>query len=92
MSRVAYVDVFGDERGPTCASFLGDAAAWFARQGIRIERVMTDNAKNYTLSHDFQAALSDIRASRLTIAACATDATSSFLASCRTPIASRVCT
>lgn len=62
MSRVAYVDVFADERGPTCARFLREAAAWFARQGVRIERVMTDNAKNYVQSRDFQAALSDIRA------------------------------
>ena len=62
MSRVAYVDVLSDERGPTCARFLREAAAWFARQGVRIERVMTDNAKNYTRSHDFQTALADIRA------------------------------
>jgi transposase InsO family protein len=62
MSRVAYVDVFSDERGPTCAQFLRDAAAWFARQGVRIERVMTDNARNYVDSRDFQAALSDIQA------------------------------
>ena len=62
MSRVAYVDVFSDERGPTCAQFLRDAAAWFARQGVRIERVMTDNARNYVDSRDFQAALSDIEA------------------------------
>ncbi|HEV8698791.1 MAG TPA: IS481 family transposase [Candidatus Limnocylindrales bacterium] len=62
MSRVAYADVFADERGPTCARFLRDAAAWFARQGVRIERVMTDNARNYTLSHDFQAALVDVGA------------------------------
>jgi transposase InsO family protein len=62
MSRVAYVDVFGDERGPTCAGFLRDAAAWFARQGVRIEWVMTDNARNYTLSHDFQAALAELGA------------------------------
>jgi transposase InsO family protein len=62
MSRVAYVDVFADERGPTCAAFLREAAAWFARQGVRIERVMTDNAKNYVASRDFQAALSDIGA------------------------------
>jgi transposase InsO family protein len=61
-SRVAYVDVFPDERGPTCAAFLREAAAWFARQGVRIERVMTDNAKNYTLSRDFQAALVDLGA------------------------------
>ncbi len=33
MSRVAYVDVLSDERGPTCARFLREAAAWFARQG-----------------------------------------------------------
>ena len=62
MSRVAYVDVFADERGPTCAAFLREAAAWFARQGVRIERVMTDNAKNYTRSRDFQAALVDVAA------------------------------
>jgi transposase InsO family protein len=61
-SRVSYVDVFADERGPTCASFLREAAAWFARQGVRIERVMTDNARNYVDSRDFQAALADIRA------------------------------
>lgn len=61
-SRVAYVDVCTDERGPTCARFLRDAAAWFARQGVRIERVMTDNAKNYVDSRDFQAVLSDLRA------------------------------
>ena len=61
-SRVACVDVFPDERGPTCAAFLREAAAWFARQGVRIERVMTDNAKNYTLSRDFQAALADLGA------------------------------
>ena len=62
MSRVAYVDVFKDERGPTCAGFLREAAAWFARHGVRIERVMTDNAKNYVESHDFQAALVEIGA------------------------------
>ena len=62
MSRVAYVEVYGDERGPTCARFLRDAAAWFARQGVRIERVMTDNARNYVDSRDFQAALADLRA------------------------------
>ena len=62
MSRVAYVDAFDDERGPTCARFLREAAAWFARQGVRIERVMTDNARNYVDSRDFQVALADLRA------------------------------
>lgn len=62
MSRVAYVAAFSDERGTTCAKFLLDAAAFFASHGVRIERVLTDNAKNYTLSHAFAAALSAIGA------------------------------
>jgi transposase InsO family protein len=62
MSRVAYVDVFPDERGTTCARFLRDAGAFFARQGVRIERVMTDNAKNYVDSRAFQAALAELGA------------------------------
>ena len=48
MSRVAFVPPFRDERGTTCARFLLDAAAFFAGHGVRIERVLTDNAKNYT--------------------------------------------
>ncbi len=62
MSRVAYVAVFDDERGATCARFLLDAAAFFARHGVRIERVLTDNAKNYTLSKVFAAALAELGA------------------------------
>jgi transposase InsO family protein len=62
MSRVACVGVFGDERGTTCARFLLDAAAFFASHGVRIERVLTDNAKNYTLSRAFSAALGEIGA------------------------------
>ncbi len=62
MSRVAYVGVFGDERGTTCARFLLDTAAFFAARGVRIERVLTDNAKNYTRSRAFAAAMSEIGA------------------------------
>jgi transposase InsO family protein len=62
MSRVAYVGVFGDERGTTCARFVLDAAAFFASRGVRIERVLTDNAKNYTLSRAFAGALEEIGA------------------------------
>jgi transposase InsO family protein len=64
-SRVAYVAAFADEQGTTCASFLREAAAFFARQGVRIERVMTDNAKNYTNSRAFRAVLTDLRARHL---------------------------
>lgn len=62
MSRVAYVAPLGDERGTTCARFLLDAAAFFAVHGVRIERVLTDNAKNYTFSHAFAGALAGIGA------------------------------
>lgn len=58
-SRLAYVQAHPDERGTTCAGFLADAISWFATQGITIEAVMTDNARNYTISRDFQAVLTD---------------------------------
>ena len=67
MSRVAYAAIFPDERGTTCAAFLREAAAWFARLGVRIERVMTDNAKNYTRSRAFAGALDELGARHLTI-------------------------
>lgn len=58
-SRIAFVQVHADEKGPTCAAFLTDAIAFFAELGINVQRVMTDNAKNYVVSADFQAALGD---------------------------------
>lgn len=57
-SRVAYVDVFADERGPTTARFLLDAAAFFAKRGVRIEQLISDRAFNYTRSRTFAAATS----------------------------------
>lgn len=61
-SRVAYAGIFPDERGATCASFLREAAAFFAGHGVRIERLMTDNAKNYTRSKAFAEALTEVGA------------------------------
>jgi transposase InsO family protein len=61
-SRVAYAAILPDERGTTCAHFLRDAAAFFASHGVRIERLMTDNARNYTMSRAFAAALADLGA------------------------------
>lgn len=58
-TRIAFVQAHADEKGPTCAAFLADALAFFAQLGIDVERVMTDNAKNYVVSRDFQAALGD---------------------------------
>ena len=46
-SRLAYVEVLPDERGSTVARFLWRALSWYRRQGIRVRRVMTDNAFAY---------------------------------------------
>lgn len=61
-SRYAYVEALPDERGTTCAGFVLRAAAHFAGTGVQVERVMTDRAKNYVISADFQAALAQIGA------------------------------
>lgn len=55
-SRLAYAEVLGDERGPTCAGFWLRAEAFFRAHGVAVRRVMTDNALNYK-GHDFQRAL-----------------------------------
>jgi len=64
-SRYAYVEVHPDERGPTCAGFLARAAEHFASLGVRIEAVMTDQARNYVHSRDFQAVLAEIGATHI---------------------------
>ncbi len=47
-SRLAYSEVLPDEKGTTCAAFLGRAIDYFAAHGIaRIERLITDNAWAY---------------------------------------------
>jgi len=42
-SRLAYAEVLLDERSVTAAGFLRRAVAFFARYGITVERVLTDN-------------------------------------------------
>jgi transposase InsO family protein len=46
-SRLAYVEVLPDEGGSTVTAFLWRALAWYRRHGIRVRRVMTDNAFAY---------------------------------------------
>ena len=64
-SRYAYVAALPDERGATCAAFLQQALAAFRRRGVRVRRVLTDNAKAYTVAHSFlgAAAAADVRLS-----------------------------
>lgn len=65
-SRLAFAQILPDEKGTTCAAFLAAAAGFFARQGIRIREVMTDNAKNYTVSGAFQSELVALGAKHIT--------------------------
>jgi len=50
-SRAAYVEVLPDQTGATTAAFLQRTVAWFARRGVRITRVLTDNGGNYRSQH-----------------------------------------
>ena len=50
-SRLAYSEILPDEKGPTCADFLGRALAYFAAHGIaQVQELMTDNAWAYRWS------------------------------------------
>jgi transposase InsO family protein len=53
-SRAAYVEILPDQTGATTAGFLSRTIAWFARRGVRLLRVLTDNGGNYR-SRRFQA-------------------------------------
>jgi transposase-like protein len=46
-SRLAYVEVLADEQAITACGFWTRAHAWFADQGIIIQRVLTDNGSCY---------------------------------------------
>lgn len=46
-TRLAYVEVLDDERGPTALGFLRRAIAWFASMGVTVEAVLSDNGSCY---------------------------------------------
>jgi transposase InsO family protein len=46
-SRLAYAELLPRDDRFACAAFLERAVGWYAEHGIRIERVLTDNAKSY---------------------------------------------
>jgi transposase InsO family protein len=52
-SRLAYVERLADERAETSIAFLRRAVRWLRKQGIRAQRVMTDNGSGYR-AHDFE--------------------------------------
>jgi transposase InsO family protein len=59
-TRVAYVAVRPDELAASTVSFIEEAVAFFAGQGVRVERVMTDNAWTYTHSTSLAALFADL--------------------------------
>jgi transposase InsO family protein len=46
-TRLAYVEVLADEKATTAVGFLQRAIAFYARHGILVQRVMTDNGSAY---------------------------------------------
>jgi transposase InsO family protein len=46
-TRLAYVEVLGDERAVTAVAFFRRALSFFASYGIEVERVMSDNGSCY---------------------------------------------
>jgi hypothetical protein len=46
-SRLAYAEVLPDEKAVTAAGFLRRAVAFYARHGITVEQLLTDNGSAY---------------------------------------------
>jgi transposase InsO family protein len=46
-SRLAFTALMPDERKESAVSFLNASLAWFARHGVTVQRVMTDNGSAY---------------------------------------------
>jgi len=46
-TRLAYVEVLPSERGDDTVAFLGRALEFFARYGITVQALLTDNGTNY---------------------------------------------
>lgn len=60
-TRLAYVAHVPNESATSASRALVDAAVWFAERGVRIERVLTDNAWAYT-SPTYERAVGSIDA------------------------------
>lgn len=58
-SRTTYAEILPDECAASAVTFLSNAVAWFARVGVTVERVMTDNGSAY-ISDRFRALCNDI--------------------------------
>jgi transposase InsO family protein len=61
-SRISYVEELADEAPATTVGFLRRAVAFYARHGISVERVLTDNGNPYR-SRAFVAACAELAVS-----------------------------
>jgi transposase InsO family protein len=52
-TRLAYSEIHDDEKDHTSAGFLHRALAWFAAHGVRVRRVLSDNAMVYRKGTDW---------------------------------------
>lgn len=64
-SRAAYTEMLPDEKATSATCFLIRATAWLKRQGVAINRVMTDNGSCYR-SHLFKIAVDHLGARHVT--------------------------
>ncbi|HEY0248039.1 MAG TPA: IS481 family transposase [Gryllotalpicola sp.] len=56
-SRLAYAEIHDDEKGTTAAGVLERAIAFYTALGVRVERVISDNAFAYRHSTAFRAVI-----------------------------------
>lgn len=56
-SRLAYAEIHDDEKGATAAGVIERAIAFYARLGVTVERVISDNAFAYRHSAAFRSVL-----------------------------------
>jgi transposase InsO family protein len=59
-SRIALVKVYPDESDRSSSDFIRQLVAFYAGQGIRVERVMTDQHPVYRMSRRFAQTLAEL--------------------------------
>jgi len=57
-SRLAYTEILADEKTDAVCTFTDRALAWFARHGVTVARLMSDNGSAYK-SHAFRRFLAE---------------------------------
>ncbi|HAL29083.1 MAG TPA: IS481 family transposase [Chloroflexi bacterium] len=62
-SRLAYAELLPSESPGDCVGFLRRAVAWYADQGVTIERVLSDNGNGYR-SHAWAASCAELNIAR----------------------------